>query len=127
MPPPVENWGRNAKTVVLVYKIIAAGPWEKAQSQGVFAGAAIDLADGYIHLSAAEQVEETARLHFRGQRDLVLVAFNAGSLPNLTWEASRGGALFPHHYGSIDPALALWSKPLPWEDASHRFPEGWRG
>ena len=63
-----------------VYKILARPLWEAAKRAGVFQGAAIDLKDGYIHLSTAAQAAETARLHFAGQRDLVLLALDAGSL-----------------------------------------------
>ena len=90
-----------------IYKILGRKAWETAVAAGRFDGAAIDLADGYIHLSTADQAAETARRHFRGQADLVLVAFDAADFgPALRWEPSRGGQLFPHVYGSIDPGLA---------------------
>ena len=74
----------------------------------------MDLDDGFIHLSSAAQVAETARKHFSGQADLVIVAFDSATLGDkLVWETSRGGALFPHYYGVLDPALALWSGSLP--------------
>jgi uncharacterized protein (DUF952 family) len=111
----------------LIYKIVASEAWESARKAGVFNGAAIDLADGYIHFSNASQVEETAARHFSGHSDLMLIAFDADRFgPALRWEASRGGALFPHLHGSIDPAWALWARPLPWSGARHDFPEGWR-
>ena len=113
--------------MALIYKIAPQESWENAVKSGVFAGAAIDLSDGFIHFSDAAQVEETARRHFSGQKDLVLVAFEAERFgAALKWEVSRGGALFPHLYGTLDPALALWVKPLPWVGTAHVFPEGWR-
>ena len=57
----------------IIYKICDAAIWEKAMGKGVFAGAGIDLEDGYIHFSTAAQVAETARRHFRDQASLVLV------------------------------------------------------
>lgn len=113
--------------MALVYKIISADEWRQAVLAGVFTGAAIDLADGYIHLSGSGQVEETARRHFAGQPDLLLVAFEATALANLKWEASRGGALFPHVYGAIDPGAALWARPLALKEGAFDFPAGWRG
>lgn len=96
-----------------VYKILSAADWERAKTQGRFDGSAADLSDGYIHLSSAAQVQETARLHFRGRTDLVLVALDAEALgAALKWEPSRAGALFPHLYGALDPALALEARPL---------------
>lgn len=109
-----------------LYKIIAREQWQAALAAGLFTGAAIDLADGFIHLSAAHQVEETARRHFAGKQDLLLVAFAEEDIAaNLKWETSRGGDLFPHVYGPLLPALALWALPLPWNGAAHEFPEGW--
>jgi uncharacterized protein (DUF952 family) len=111
----------------LVYKIIAARIWGQACAAKLFAGAAIDVSDGYIHLSDESQVETTARLYFAGQQNLVLVAFDPTVFgESLKWEASRGGALFPHVYGVFDPVLALWAKPLPWNGQSHDFPEVWK-
>jgi uncharacterized protein (DUF952 family) len=98
----------------VVYKIVARAAWDQAVALGRFEGAAIDLKDGYIHLSTAAQAQETARLHFMGQADLVLVALAAASLgADLKWEPSRGGQLFPHLYGRLDPALALSVRDIP--------------
>lgn len=101
-----------------VYKLLAREAWAQACAQGRFEGAAIDLKDGFIHLSSGSQAQETARLHFHGHEDLVLVAFDAERLgAALKWEPSRGGALFPHFYGVIDPALALWTREAPLDEA----------
>ena len=50
------------------------------ESRGVFRGSPVDLKDGYIHFSTAEQAEETAAKHFAGQRDLVLLAVDTEAL-----------------------------------------------
>ena len=44
--------------------------WRAAAKAGRFDGAPIDLADGFIHFSTAEQVRETAAKHFAGQTRL---------------------------------------------------------
>ncbi len=96
-----------------VYKILPRAEWIAAQDRGVFAGSAIDLRDGYIHLSAADQARETARLHFAGMTALVLLKIRGEDLgARLRWEPSRGGQLFPHLYGELDPAAVLCSQPL---------------
>ena len=107
-----------------IFKILSAAEWQAAERAGLFKGAGIDLADGYIHFSTAEQAAETAAKHFAGRSDLVLVAVDAARLgPALTWEVSRGGALFPHLYGTLATSDALWVKPLPLgADGKHRFP-----
>lgn len=91
--------------MAFVYKILARTAWEQASAAGRFDGAAIDLRDGYIHLSTAAQAAETARLHFAGQAGLVLLKIDAAKLgPAIRWEPSRGGDLFPHLYGALDCA-----------------------
>ncbi|HEY3919994.1 MAG TPA: DUF952 domain-containing protein [Stellaceae bacterium] len=107
----------------LIYKILGAAEWQAAERAGVFKGAGIDLADGYIHFSTAEQAVETAAKHFAGQAGLVLVAVDAEtSGAALKWEVSRGGQLFPHLYGALATRDALWAKPLPLgADGKHVF------
>jgi uncharacterized protein (DUF952 family) len=113
-------------TMTMIFKIVSKAMWDDAIASGVFNGAAIDRADGYIHFSDQTQVVETAQKHFAGQDDLLLVAFDAALFGDaLKWEASRGGALFPHLYGKLDPNLALWAKPLPWSGSEHEFPADW--
>ena len=91
-----------------VYKILPRAEWDAALTKGLFEGSAVDLADGFIHFSAASQAQETARRYFADQADLLLVAFDADSLGEaLKWEASRGGDLFPHFYGPLPTALAV--------------------
>lgn len=108
----------------LVYKIVPMALWRAAEHAGIFRGAPVDRNDGYIHLSTAAQVRETAARHFSGQVDLLLVAFDAATFgPALKWEPSRGGALFPHLYGTLDPRTTHWVKPLPLgRDGAHVFP-----
>ncbi len=110
--------------MAIIYKICPAAMWQSAQSDGVFLGMEIDQRDGYIHFSTTAQVEETAARHFAGMKDLVLVAIDSERLgPALKWEPARGGDLFPHLYGTLDPAAALSVEPLPLgPDGRHRFP-----
>jgi|SRR5690348_2790187 len=98
----------------LVYKICDASLWSEVEREGTFRGAPVDLADGYIHFSTADQVGETAVKHFSGQRNLIIVAVAADALGSaLKWEPSRGGALFPHLYGWLPLSAVRWVKPLP--------------
>jgi len=112
--------------VALVYKICPRQMWAEAEAAGVFAGAPVDVADGFIHFSTAEQVRETAEKHFTGQDDLVLVAVEAAVLGEaLRWEPSRGGALFPHLYGPLALSAVRSVVPLPLgADGRHQFPDG---
>jgi uncharacterized protein (DUF952 family) len=107
-----------------LYKICPAALWREAEGAGVFRGSAVDLRDGFIHFSTAAQVAETAARHFAGASDLVLVQVDAGRLGDrVKWEPSRGGALFPHLYGTLDLTAVTWVAPLPLgPDGRHRFP-----
>ena len=113
---------------MLVFKMCKRAEWQAAASRGMYAGSADDLRDGFIHLSTAAQLPETARRYFRGIADLVVVAFEADLLGGgLRWERSRGGDLFPHYYGPLPTALAAWHADAPLEaDALPILPEGAR-
>jgi len=103
----------------LIYKIVGTDLWNSAEKAGVFKGATIDLEDGYIHFSTAEQAQETAAKHFAGQQDLLLVAVDTETLGEaLKWEESRGGALFPHLYSTLDPTKVATVDPLPLVDGA---------
>jgi uncharacterized protein (DUF952 family) len=109
--------------MTLVFKIVATDEWRAAEAAGTFPGAAVDRADGYIHLSTAAQAPETAAKWFAGRADLTLVAVDAKALhPDLRWEPSRGGALFPHLYAPLPMSAVVWSRPLPLgPDGRHVF------
>jgi uncharacterized protein (DUF952 family) len=96
-----------------IYKILTRQQWDDALTSGAFTGSPIDVIDGYIHFSTSSQVHETARKHFAGQSDLLLVAVSTEWLSEvIKWEPSRGGELFPHLYGALPVDLAMWVKPL---------------
>lgn len=113
----------------LVFKICSYTSWREAEAAGRFAGAPVDVVDGYIHLSTGAQVGETATKHFAGQSDLVLIAIDTGRLANLLgdalkWEPSRGGDLFPHLYDNLPVAAISWVAPLPiGASGRHVFPD----
>jgi uncharacterized protein (DUF952 family) len=98
---------------VTAYKILTADQWAQFQADGVFAGAAVDLADGFIHLSAADQVQSTLDKHFtdadgKPLAGLMIAEMDLAALgEDVRWEISRGGALFPHVYGRALPISAV--------------------
>jgi uncharacterized protein (DUF952 family) len=86
----------------VAYKVLTGEQMAALEADGTFAGAPVDLADGYIHLSTCEQLTETVDKHFAGQDDLHVAAVDLGSFgSSLKWEESRGGQLFPHLYGPL--------------------------
>lgn len=108
----------------LLFKICSEAEWRAALGHGRFDGSEADRRDGYIHLSDAGQVAETAARHFAGQADLVLVAVDPARLGGeLRWEKSRRGALFPHLYAPLPVEAAIWVEPLPLaQGGGHLFP-----
>ena len=103
---------------MLIYKILSEPVWWQFRHDGVFLGSPVDLRDGYIHLSYADQLKETARRHFSGQRGLVLVAVDAEKLGDaLRAEPSRGGALFPHLYAALPVEAVVWHRAIQNDDA----------
>ncbi|MEZ5897418.1 MAG: DUF952 domain-containing protein [Parvularculaceae bacterium] len=93
--------------MTLIYKIMSRADWKRALADGDVPLAEVDRHDGYVYLSNAEQVLETARLYFAGRHDLIIAEFDADDFgDDLKWEASRGGALFPHVYGVLPAAKA---------------------
>lgn len=110
---------------MLIYKIFRRPEWDVFRAAGKTAGAPVDLADGFIHFSTAAQVTETAAKWFATESNLVLVAVQAEPLgPDLRWEPSRGGALFPHLYRRLRLSDVVWDKSLPLGVSGHIFPEG---
>ena len=110
---------------MLIYKIFRRPEWNLMRLRSETFGAPVDLADGYIHFSTAAQVAETAARHFSSDSDLVLVACDADRLgPDLRWEVSRGGLLFPHLYRALRLSDVAWDKSLPLGATGHIFPEG---
>ncbi len=120
-----NTWAQCMTHPMLIYKIFRRPEWDAFRNSGETTGAPIDVADGYIHFSTAAQVAETAAKHFGSESDLVLLALNADTLGDaLKWEASRGGALFPHLYRPLRLSDVIWDKSLPLGLSGHIFPEG---
>lgn len=95
------------------YKIVDAAEWREAVAEGAYAGSAVDRADGYIHLSTAAQLTETARKHFAGRENLMLLTVDLAALEDtIVWEPSRGGALFPHIYGPLPVEAVTDAEPF---------------
>ncbi len=109
-----------------IYKVLNRAALAEAKAKGRFEGSSDDRRDGFIHLSAADQLEGTLAKHYAGQDDLVLLAVNSESLgERLQWEPSRGGALFPHLYGPLDLESVNSIETLQLgDDGRHRLPAG---
>jgi uncharacterized protein (DUF952 family) len=106
------------------YKVLTADQMSMLEHARVFEGAPVDLQDGFIHLSTADQLQETIDRHFAGQEGLWLAAVNLDALAGtVKWEPSRGGQLFPHIYGVLPLDAVLAYSELHYEpDGSLRLP-----
>jgi uncharacterized protein (DUF952 family) len=106
-----------------IYKICGQAEWQAAVAAGVYTGSADDARDGFIHFSTAQQLAGTAAKYFAARTDLVLVAVEVDQLgAALRFEASRGGALFPHLYAPLSIGSVLWTAALSWDGAAHVWP-----
>ncbi len=95
------------------YKILTDDQMAALERDASFTGAPIDIADGYIHLSTADQLTETADKHFADQENLHVAAVDLEALAYaVRWEASRGGQLFPHLYAPLPLSAVLAYGPM---------------
>ncbi len=99
------------------YKVLTADQMAVLEQEGVFTGAPVDVADGYIHLSTAAQLTETVDKHFAGQSDLHIAAVDLEAMGEaIRWEESRGGQLFPHLYADLPLAAVIAYGPMKRDD-----------
>jgi uncharacterized protein (DUF952 family) len=109
----------------IAYKLLDRDEWRDARVRGAYDGSAVDRADGFIHLSSAAQLAETARRHYAGRDRLMLIEVDLARVAGVRWEASRGGALFPHVHGPLPVAAARAERPLAVDgDGTMRFEDG---
>lgn len=105
-----------------IYKILREAEYHALLKDKIFAGAPIDLQDGYIHFSTRETVEETANIHFKEEDDLyILICHSEQFGSSLKWEESRGGQEFPHLYGSLHIDHVISAEKLPKRDGQFDF------
>ena len=99
----------------IAYKVLTAPQMAELLAQGSFAGAPVDVADGFIHLSTQAQLPGTLAKHFAGQSDLYIAAVDLAALGEaVRWEVSRGGQMFPHIYAALPLAAVVAHGPLAW-------------
>ncbi len=107
----------------LLYHMAKRSEWEQAEAESLYHGSADDRRDGFLHFSTDEQVAESAAKHRAGQADLFLIVVAEEGTSPWKWEASRGGALFPHLYGPLPVTAAVGVHELPLgPDGLHIFP-----
>lgn len=97
----------------VAYKVLSGTEFSRLRDAGTFAGSDADRADGFIHMSTADQLTETIARHYRDRDDLVVAAVNLARLGDaVRWELSRGGQEFPHLYGALPIDAVTAAGPL---------------
>lgn len=94
-----------------IYKIFQLSEWQAFQKTGTYKGSPVDLADGFIHLSCAHQMQGTLDKHYTDAANLIVGKIDAAVLgPALKYETSRGGEDFPHLYADmrLDAVSQYW-------------------
>ena len=86
----------------IIYKILRQAEWAALQQEGHFAGSVHDKRDGFIHMSTAAQLQGTLDKHYTDGETVTLAAIRFADVAGtVKYEASRGGAEFPHIYGEL--------------------------
>ncbi len=74
------------------YKILSRADWRATLAEGLYEGSPVDRADGYIHLSALDQLAGTAARHYASQSDLMLVEVDLTALATASSGSPRAAA-----------------------------------
>ena len=95
----------SAKAPEPLFHLATRAEWLAAQVSGHYEAESLHT-EGFIHLSTASQLEATARRHYAGRDDLVVLEIDPERLSwDLRYEESHG-ELYPHLYGPLDlPAV----------------------
>jgi uncharacterized protein (DUF952 family) len=96
-----------------LHHVVTAAEWAAAQREGRHAPASLDL-DGFLHCCTPAQLGFVLRRHFAGATGLVVLTFDADSVPaELRWVRSEPDQdPFPHLYGAIPAAAVRSAAPL---------------
>ena len=107
-----------------IYKVLTLEQWGAFQRGKVFKGSPVDLSDGYIHLSCADQLKATMDKYYANQAEVAILQVDASKLDGkFKYEVSRGGAEFPHLFAAL-PMTAigkLWL--VSPENGAYRLPD----
>ena len=93
-----------------VYRVISRADWIEAQRSGAVPLCGADARDGFIHLSTADTMLETANLYFQPDEEPLILEIATSALGDaLRWEvvAHRSGQSFPHLYAPHIPTRAV--------------------
>ena len=93
-----------------VYRVVSYTDWLETQQTQRVPRCGADDRDGFVHLSTAETMLETANLYFTPEEQPLILEIATERLGEaLRWEevAHRDGQRFPHYYAPHIPAKAI--------------------
>lgn len=93
-----------------LFHITEAMHWQAAQSKGVYLAASLQT-QGFIHLSAQDQVAWVGNHFYQGQSGLVLLEIESELLTSeLRYDEVPNEGTFPHLYGplNLDAVVQVW-------------------
>lgn len=89
-----------------LFHITTREQWNHAVIAGRYQAESLVL-EGFIHLSTENQLEATARRHFAGRGDLVVLEIDPARLRwEIRWEDSHGES-YPHLYGPLETEAVI--------------------
>jgi uncharacterized protein (DUF952 family) len=95
-----------------IFHLATPDEWATAQATGWVAPPSL-AAEGFVHCSTAEQLDDTIARHFIGVDELILLRLHDDGLGDaLRWDESRPGEPFPHVYRAI--AIGEVAEAIPW-------------
>lgn len=95
-----------------LFHIVDADVWAAAVEAGQYAPESL-RAEGFVHLSFADQVDGTLARYYAGVPNLVVVEFDGERLGlPVVVENLAGTGDFPHVYGPLPTAAAVAVRPV---------------
>lgn len=88
---------------MIIYHITTEQEWNQANLDGFYEAASL-LAEGFIHCSTEQQVNDVLERYFKTKTDLIKLVIDTDKLVSeLKWEMSPSlKEEFPHVYGTIN-------------------------
>lgn len=114
IPPADEGPSGGDAPVVddVLFHLVTANDWDRCCEGALYRPDSL-ATEGFVHLSDAQQVVESARRWFDGVDDLMVLELDAGALgDDVVWEDTSGHGAHPHLYGPLP--LAAVRSIAPW-------------
>lgn len=96
-----------------LFHLVSAADWAAMVVDGAYRPPSL-ATEGFVHLSAPEQVAATRARFYAEVPDLMIVTIDGGALGDaLVWEDLMGHGEFPHCYGPVPRSAVIDVAPYP--------------